>query len=406
MARIVMKFGGTSTADNDCLRICAEHIAREVKAGYQVAVVVSAPAGMTNELGVRMAKLDPDHQHKDEADLVLSSGEQINAGLLVMMLRQMGYRARSWTGWQAGLITDDNHGQARLRTAASQQFCDDLDRGNIAVLTGFQGVTITGKITTLGRGGSDVSAVALAAAIAADRCDIYTDVDGVFTADPSIVPEARLISRLSASEMLEMASNGAKVLHSRAVELALAENLDLRVTSTFKEGPGTEISEGLENHLVSGIAYSRDQSRVSLTGLKRGTGAAQKIFAELAIAGINSDLLALGPASDLATFNLVFATSRQDHGSVVKCLRQQQLAGLYKTMDAKENMARISVVGLGLRSQYGMADRFFSSLASAGIIIDAVATSELRISALITDEQVESAVRALHFAFALDGNPK
>lgn len=408
MARIVMKFGGTSTADNACLQVCAEHIAREVKAGHQIAAVVSAPAGMTNELSSRMSELDPMGQNLDEADVVLSSGEQINAGLLVMLLRQMGMQARSWTGWQAGMLTDDSFGQARLQAAASPQFCESLKTGCVAVLTGFQGVTANGRITTFGRGGSDLSAVALAAAINAERCDIYTDVAGVFTADPTIVPEAKLVSRLNHSEMLELASNGAKILHSRAVELALAEAVPVRVLPTFSSdiGAGTEIGEGLETHLVSGVTYSRDQSRINLTGLKRVSETAQTVFNNLAKAKINVDMLVLGPAADPALSNLVFATSRQDHKRAIELLSKDPLVNLYQKLEAKENMARVSVVGLGLRSQSGMGDTFFSALASANIIIDAVATSELRISALIADAQVENAVRALHFAFALDRKPK
>lgn len=402
MTRIVMKFGGTSTADTAALRLCATHIAREVKAGLEVAVVVSAPAGMTNELTERINEVDPAQQHLDEVDLILSSGEQINAGLLVLLLRQIGISARSWTGWQAGFITDNNHGNARLEQAQSKTLCDALAMGEVAVLTGFQGITEQGRITTLGRGGSDVSAVALAAALHADRCDIYTDVTGVFTADPAIVPTAQPIARLAPEEMLELASNGAKVLHSRSLELALAKKLPLRVLSTFIATDGTLVAEGLETHLISGVTYSRDESRINLSGIQSGTKSIGAIFSTLAEHNINVDMIVHGPARKTGLSNLVFATSGQDHRAAIELLQSKPLAELYQNLQAKPKMTKVSVIGLGLRSQSGMADSFFAALSSADITIDAVATSELRISALIAERHTEHAVRALHFAYGLD----
>ncbi len=409
MARIVMKFGGTSTANTETLRVCAARVAEEVLAGHQVAVVVSAPAGMTDDLTARINEFDPNHHHLDEADLVLSSGEQINAGLLAMALRQLGHSARSWTGWQSGFITDGNHGQARLSETKSQDLIASLEQGHVAVLTGFQGISEAGRITTLGRGGSDVSAVALATAINADRCDIYTDVTGVFTADPRMVTEAKRIDVLSSEEMLEMASSGAKVLHTRSVELALSEDVPLRVLSTFEPGPGTSIKPGrqmagLETHLASGVTYSRDQSRISLYGLQSQAGLITQIFGAMTEAKINVDMIVQSPTLHRDRTNLIFATSRGDHEAALAVLRRLAITLMYQRLEVSPIMAKVSIIGLGLRSQAGMAHTFFNALSKAGIAMDAVATSELRISALITENLVEQAVRALHFAFDLDRN--
>ncbi len=407
MARIVMKFGGTSMADHAKLQICAGIIAEQAKKGHQVAVVVSAPAGMTNDLTARIAQITGKDHRSDEADVILSSGEQINAGLLALTLRELGFKARSWTGWQAGFITDDNHGHARLSDARSHDLCKSLDDGAIAVLTGFQGVTENGRITTLGRGGSDLSAVALATAIAADRCDIYTDVEGVFTTDPRIEDKAQRIAHLSAESALEMASNGAKVLHSRSVELALSEKMPLRVLSTFVPGPGTHIDAqtelgGLETHLASGVTYSRDEARIALIGLDRKPEVTASIFKKLAQNRINVDMIVQSPARQGGKTNLVFATNRIDHGLAVQLLRKPEFAELYQSIEPVHAMAKVSVIGLGMRSQVGMAQIFFEALLDAKIIMDAMSTSELRISALIDEADIERAVRALHFAYGLD----
>ncbi|MBL4595328.1 MAG: aspartate kinase [Robiginitomaculum sp.] len=407
MTRIVMKFGGTSAANPANLRICAQRVAEEVAKGHQVAVAVSAPAGMTDDLTGRIAEFDQQNKSLDEADLILSAGEQINAGLMAMALRELGLEARSWTGWQAGFITDDNHGQARIRAAETHALCASLDAGQIAVLTGFQGVTKAGRVTTFGRGGTDLSAVALAHAIGAERCDIYTDVTGVFTADPRIVPTAKHIASLTPIEMLEMASNGAKVLHTRSVELALGKDVSLRVLSTFTPGPGTQIkldenAEGLESNPVNGVTYSRDQSRIALFGLQSGPQIATMLFSALAQNRITVDMMMQSPAQQKDHVNLVFATSRADHQPACMLLRQPKFSNLYDRLDAVRRMAKVSVIGLGLRSQQGMAHTFFAALSAADILMDAVATSEIRISVLIADADVERAVQALHFAFGLD----
>ncbi|MBN4047838.1 aspartate kinase [Oceanicaulis sp. AH-315-P02] len=402
MARIVMKFGGTSSANIDALRLCAKHVARQLNSGDEVAVVISAPSGMTAELSKKISEVDEKSRHLDEADLILSSGEQINAGLLVIILREMGLKAKSWSGWQAGLITDDNHGEARLIEARTGDLCDSLKAGEIAVMTGFQGVSKEGRITTLGRGGSDVSAVALATAIQADRCDIYTDVAGVFTADPAIEENAKLILKLSPEEMLELASSGTKVLHSRSVELAMSEQMPLRVLSTFKSGSGTVIAKGLETHLVSGVTYSRDVSQISLMGLAGGIDSMQQLFSALAKKNINIDLVVQSSTRQTGLSNLVFATSKSDHDRALSVVRSDVLSGLYQNLNSVQEMAKVSVVGLGLRSQSGMLEIFFRALAEANISMHAVATSELRISALIPEHMIESAVKALHFAYGLD----
>jgi aspartate kinase len=357
---------------------------------------------MTAKLSKRISDIDKKSIHLDEADLILSSGEQINAGLLVIILREMGFKARSWLGWQAGFITDDNHGEARLIEARTGELCGNLKAGEVAVMAGFQGVNEKGRITTLGRGGSDVSAVALAVAIRADRCDIYTDVTGVFTADPAIEKNAKLIPELSPEEMLELASSGTKVLHSRSVELAMSEQMPLRVLSTFKSGEGTIIAKGLETHLVSGVTYSRDESQISLMGLTGGIESMQPVLSALAEKKINIDLVVQSSTRQTNLSNLVFATSRSNHGQALNVVRSDILSGLYQSLNSIQEMARVSVIGLGLRSQSGMAEIFFRALADADISMHAVATSELRISALIPEHMIESAVRALHFAYGLD----
>ncbi|MCF6292402.1 MAG: aspartate kinase [Robiginitomaculum sp.] len=402
MARIVMKFGGTSSANTDALRLCAKHVARQLNSGDEVAVVISAPSGMTAELSKKISEVDEKSKHLDETDLILSSGEQINAGLLVIILREMGLKARSWNGWQAGLITDDNHGEARIIEARTGDLCDSLKAGEVAVMTGFQGVTKECRITTLGRGGSDVSAVALATAIQADRCDIYTDVAGVFTADPAIEKNAKLIPELSPEEMLELASSGTKVLHSRSVELAMSEQMPLRVLSTFKAGSGTVIAKGLETHLVSGVTYSRDVSQISLMGLAGGIDSMQQLFSALAKKKINIDLVVQSSTRQTGLSNLVFATSKLDHDRALSVVRSDGLSGLYQNLNSVQEMTKVSVVGLGLRSQSGMLEIFFRALAEANIAMHAVATSELRISALMPEHMIESAVKALHFAYGLD----
>lgn len=401
MARIVMKFGGTSTADTQALMACIAHIGRERAKGNEVAVVVSAPAGMTDHLLTRIGEVTGDAPDHAESDLVLAAGEQVNAGLMALLLQREGIPARSFTGWQAGFITDNAHGAARIDTAHVDDLVNWLPHG-VAVLTGFQGMTAQGRVTTLGRGGSDVSAVALAAAVKADRCDIFTDVDGVYTADPRIVPNAAMLDELGAEEALEMASSGAKVLHSRAVELALSESVPLRVLSTFGAGHGTDIVPGLETHLVSGVTYSRDAARLALFGLNADPQTLSELFAALAAEHVTADLVVRGAERVAHAASLVFSTSRSDLVKAVNVLEAHRAQLGDARLEVREKVAKISVIGLGLRSQARLTHTFFAVLSRENIHMDAMATSELRISALIAEDDLERAVRALHFAYELD----
>lgn len=404
MARIVMKFGGTSTADAQALTACVSHIGRERANGNEVAVVVSAPAGMTDHFVTRIKEAGGDKPDRAEADLVLSAGEQVNAGLLALMLQSEGLAARSFTGWQAGFVTDNVHGAARIDTAHVDDLVNYLQTG-VAVLTGFQGISPNGRITTLGRGGSDVSAVALAAAIKADRCEIYTDVDGVYTSDPRMVPSAALLGELGAEEALEMASSGAKVLHARAVELALSVSMPLRVLSTFGAGKGTDIVPGLETHLVSGVTYSRDAARLALFGLDAAPATLAALFAALAAEDVAADLVVRGAERVAHEASLVFSTSRRDLTKAVQVVEAHHEEAGEARLETREKVAKVSVIGLGLRSQAKLTHTFFEVLSRENIHMDALATSELRISALIAEDDLETAVRALHFAYELDKLP-
>jgi aspartate kinase len=414
VSRLVMKFGGTSVADLERIRRVARLVSAEVDAGHKVAVVVSAMAGRTNELvawtdgaGAAAQGLAPSD---DEYDTVVASGEQVTAGLLAMTLRNMGVRARSWMGWQIPIIADDAHGRARIDEIPSEKLGAAIDSGEVAVVAGFQGVTRDGRLATLGRGGSDTSAVAVAAALEAERCDIYTDVDGVYTTDPRIEAKARKLAKISYEEMLEMASLGAKVLQTRSVELAMAYHLPVRVLSSFVEpgeapGQGTIVcdeEEIVEKRIVSGVAYSRDEAKVSLFGLPDHPGVSSEIFGALADANVNVDMIVQSHSRRADTANMEFTVGKRDAGRAMEIVRQVQSKIGFEDATVDEEVAKVSVIGVGMRSHAGVAKTMFGALAEKGVNIQVISTSEIKISVLIDAAYTELAVRALHAAYGLD----
>ncbi|MFY8140061.1 MAG: aspartate kinase [Caulobacter sp.] len=413
MSRLVMKFGGTSVADLERIRRVGRLVAAEVATGKQVAVVVSAMSGKTNELvawtdgaGAAAPGLPPSD---DEYDVVVASGEQVTAGLLAMTLRNMGLNARSWMGWQVPIITDDAHGRARIDDIPPETLARAMDSGEIAVIAGFQGVDRQGRIATLGRGGSDTSAVAIAAAVGG-ACDIYTDVDGVYTTDPRIESKARKLARISYEEMLEMASLGAKVLQTRSVELAMSQHVPLRVLSSFVEpgeapGQGTIVcdeEEIVEKRIVSGVAYSRDEAKVSLFGLPDTPGVSSKIFGRLADANVNVDMIVQSHARSEGAANMEFTVGKRDAARTVEILRSAQSEIGFEEASLNEDVAKVSVIGVGMRSHAGVAKTMFTALAEKGVNIQVISTSEIKISVLIDSAYTELAVRALHAAYELD----
>ncbi|WP_375268094.1 aspartate kinase [Phenylobacterium sp.] len=414
MARLVMKFGGTSVADLERIRRVGRLVAAEVEAGHRVAVVVSAMAGKTNELvawtdgaGAAAQGLPASD---DEYDTVVASGEQVTAGLLAMVLRNAGIPARSWLGWQIPIIADDAHGRARIEDIPPEKLAAALDAGEVAVIAGFQGVTRDGRIATLGRGGSDTSAVAVAAALKAERCDIYTDVDGVYTTDPRIESKARKLSKISFEEMLEMASLGAKVLQTRSVELAMAQHVPVRVLSSFVEpgeapGQGTIVcdeEEIVEKRIVSGVAYSRDEAKISVFGLPDHPGVSSEIFGRLADANVNVDMIVQSHARTQDTANMEFTVGKRDAARTLEIMRQAQSAIGFDDVAVNEDVAKVSVIGVGMRSHAGVAKTMFGALAEKGVNIQVISTSEIKISVLIDAAYTELAVRALHAAYGLD----
>ncbi len=410
MARIVMKFGGTSVADLDRIRNVAARIKREVEAGNEVAVVVSAMAGATNQLVAWCAQLSTLHDAR-EYDSVVSTGEQVTSGLMAIALQTLGVKARSWQGWQIPLETDLAHGKARIEHIAGERLLASMRSGEVSVVAGFQGIGPDGRITTLGRGGSDTSAVALAAALKADRCDIYTDVDGVYTTDPRIVPRARKLPRIAYEEMLELASVGAKVLQTRSVELAMKQRVRVQVLSSFDDGtslggdlPGTLVvdeDEIVEKEIVSGIAYSRDEAKLTVRGVPDQPGIAAAIFGPLSAASINVDMIVQDVSAD-GTTDLTFTLSRSDLPRAMKVLEENKAKVGFATLAADKAVAKISVVGVGMRSHAGVASTMFQTLATKGINVQVISTSEIKVSVLIAEEYTELAVRALHTAYGLD----
>ncbi|MBU6506755.1 MAG: aspartate kinase [Alphaproteobacteria bacterium] len=404
MARIVQKFGGTSVAGIDRIKNVARRVKREVDAGNEVAVVVSAMAGATNQLVDWTNQIARLHDAR-EYDVVVASGEQVTAGLLALALQDLGVDARSWLGWQVPIQTDGMHGRARIAEIPVTELKARLGRGQVAVVAGFQGLGPDTRITTLGRGGSDTSAVALAAALEAERCDIFTDVDGVYTSDPRIVAKARKLDRITYEEMLEFASQGAKVLQTRSVEMAMNHRVRVQVLSSFEDSPGTLVvdeDEILEKQVVSGIAYSRDDAKVTLVKVPDRPGVAAAIFGPLAEHAINVDMIVQNISDDGRTTDLTFTVSKADLARTVKVLEAQRKALAYAELKPDPNVVKISVIGVGMRSHAGVAQKMFSTLANKNINIQVISTSEIKVSVLVAEEYTELAVRALHTAYGLD----
>jgi aspartate kinase len=402
--RIVMKFGGTSVADVGRIKAVAARVKREVDAGHEVAVVVSAMAGATNQLVGWTNDIARLHDAR-EYDAVVASGEQVTAGLTAIALQEIGVGARSWLGWQIPIRTDDAHGKARIQGIETEALGQRMARGEVPVVAGFQGLASDNRITTLGRGGSDTSAVALAAALQADRCDIFTDVDGVYTSDPRIVAKARKLDKITYEEMLEMASLGAKVLQIRSVEMAMKHHVRLQVLSSFADLPGTlVVDEGeiVEQELVSGIAYSRDEAKITLTHVPDRPGVAATIFGPLADAHINVDMIVQNVAGGGDFTDITFTVTKADLERAIRVLEDRHKELRFKSLQPDPNVVKVSVIGVGMRSHAGIAQRMFHTLAEKGINIQVISTSEIKISVLIAEEYTELAVRSLHTAYGLD----
>ncbi len=422
MARLVLKFGGTSVATVERIRNVARHVAREVKAGHQVAVVVSAMSGVTNQLVAHVNEAAATGNangglfDQKEYDAVVASGELVTSGLLAIVLQSMGIAARSWQGWQIPLVTDEAHGSARIMDIDGSRLIAAMETGEVAVVAGFQGIGPTGRVATLGRGGSDTSAVAIAAAIQAERCDIYTDVDGVYTTDPRIVAKARRLEKVAFEEMLEMASLGAKVLQVRSVELAMVYKVRTFVRSSFDDPdsvgvdengnpPGTLIcdeDEIVENQVVTGIAYSKDEAQISLRRVADKPGVAAAVFGALAEANINVDMIVQNTSPDGSTTDLTFTVPAADEARARAVLEAAQAEIGKVVIESSADVVKVSVIGIGMRSHAGVASMAFKALASKGINIRAITTSEIKISVLIDAAYTELAVRTLHSVYGLD----
>ena len=417
MARLVMKFGGTSVADVERIRNVAQHVKREVDAGHEVAVVVSAMSGTTNQLVAWARETAPLHDAR-EYDTIVASGEQITIALLAIELQRIGIPARSWLGWQVPIRTDSAHGAARIQEIDGSEIVRRMGEGQVAVIAGFQGIGPDNRITTLGRGGSDTSAVAVAAGLKADLCDIYTDVDGVYTTDPRIVSKARKLDKISYEEMLEMASLGAKVLQTRSVELAMVHRVRLQVRSSFdapdaphmaygagSNGAGTLVcdeDEIVEQQVVSGIAYSKDEAKVTLVRVEDKPGVAARIFGPLADNSINVDMIIQNVSDDGKSTDMTFTVPQAELARAEDVIRKAQAEIGCKEVKTDINVVKVSVIGIGMRSHAGVAQTMFKTLAEKGINILAITTSEIKVSVLISSEYTELAVRALHTAYGLD----
>ncbi|MAU41332.1 MAG: aspartate kinase [Kordiimonas sp.] len=404
MARIVMKFGGTSVADIDRIRNVANRVKKEVDAGNQVAVVVSAMAGTTDQLVNWVNEASPLHDAR-EYDTVVAAGEQITSGLLALTLQDMGIAARSWLGWQIPFKTDNVHGAARIKEIDTAKMAQRLDENVVCVMAGFQGISEEdNRITTLGRGGSDTSAVALAAALDAERCDIYTDVEGVYTTDPRMVPRARKLDKITYEEMLEMASLGAKVLQTRSVAMAMNHNVRVQVLSSFAEKPGTLVvdeDEIVEKQVVSGIAYSNNEAKITLVGVENTPGVASEIFGPLSAGNINVDMIVQNISEDGLKTDVTFTVPAADLDKAQDVLKAAD-AVKYDSLIGDSDVVKISVIGVGMRSHAGVAATMFHALAEKGINIHVISTSEIKVSVLIDAAYTELAVRSLHTAYGLD----
>jgi aspartate kinase len=409
MALIVMKFGGTSVGDIERIKNAAAKVAAEAKKGHKIAVVVSAMAGVTDQLIGYCRAITP-RTNPREHDAVVSTGEQITSGLMAIALEQRGLNARSFQGWQVPIHTDSQHMKARILDINASGVRARMDLGEIVVLAGFQGIAEDGSITTLGRGGSDTSAVALAAALKADRCDIYTDVDGVYTTDPRIVNKARKLLRVSYEEMLELASLGAKVLQTRSVEMAMRYRVPVQVLSTFGNAVGSELpgtlvtdeDETMEQKTVTGIAYSLNEAKVTLTSVPDRPGVAACVFTALAQAGINVDMIVQTSSTDDRVTDITFTVSRPDVERTYQILMSEQDKIGHNAVATDKGVVKISLVGFGMRSHPGVAALMFETLAKKNINIQVVETSEINISVLIAEDYAELALRALHTAYGLD----
>ena len=404
MARIVMKFGGTSVGDVDRIRNAARRVKAEVEAGNEVAVVVSAMSGETNRLVGLTREVAAMHDAR-EYDTVVAAGEQVTIGLMAMALQDLEVNARSWLGWQVPVHTTDAHSAARIERIETDELIRRFGEGQVAVVAGFQGIARDGRISTLGRGGSDTSAVALAAALKADRCDIYTDVDGVYTADPRIVAAARKLDRITYEEMLELASLGAKVLQTRSVELAMNHGVRVHVRSSFSDEQGTLVvdeEEIVEQQMVNGVTYAPDEAKVTLRQVADRPGVSAAIFGALANANINVDMIVQNITEDGATTDLTFTVSRDQLQRALKILEGIKPDVGWREVVSTSDVVKVSIVGVGMRSHVGVAQTMFRALAEKGINIQVITTSEIKVSVLISADYKELAVRALHTAFGLD----
>jgi len=408
MARIVMKFGGTSMAGIERIRNVANRVKREHAAGNEVAVVVSAMSGETDRLVNFCREAAPLYDPR-EYDVVVASGEQVTSGLLAIVLQAMGVPARSWLGWQLPINTSDAHASARIATIDSDKLGAAMQSGEVAVIPGFQGMTEDGRVTTLGRGGSDTSAVAVAAAMKADRCDIYTDVDGVYTTDPRIVPRARKLDKVTYEEMLELASVGAKVLQTRSVGLAMKEKVRVQVLTSFDDRPGTMIvgeeeleGNGMERQLITGIAYDKNEAKVTLVAVPDRPGAVATIFSPLAEANINVDMIVQNVAHDTGSTDVTFTVPHSELARALDVLEKNKDKIGYERLINDTKVCKVSVVGVGMRSHAGVAATMFEALADRKINILAITTSEIKVSVLIDEDFTELAVRVLHTAYGLD----
>ena len=404
MSILVLKFGGTSVANLERIRNAAGRIKAEYDRGHQIAVVVSAMAGTTNQLVEWTSEASVLHDTR-EYDVVVATGEQVTAGLMTIVLQDLGVPARSWMGWQLPVRTDSSHGSARIRDIDVEQIVERFGQGQVAVVAGFQGLSDENRVTTLGRGGSDTSAVALAAALNADRCDIYTDVDGVYTSDPRIVTRARKLEKITYEEMLELASLGAKVLQTRSVELAMNHGVRMQVLSSFTDTPGTLVvdeEEIVEKEIVSGIAYSRDEAKITLRKVADRPGVAAAVFGPLAEANINVDMIVQNISQDDRSTDLTFTVTRSHLERAVAVIEKFKGEIGYTQLLADKGVAKISVIGVGMRSHAGVAQRMFATLAERGINIQVISTSEIKVSVLVDEAYTELALRALHTAYGLD----
>jgi aspartate kinase len=404
MPTIVMKFGGTSVANLERIERAADKVVRETARGNHCVVVVSAMSGVTNQLVGWCNELNPDHDAR-EYDAVVATGEQVTAGLMAIAIQKRGIKARSYQGWQAGVISTPAHGRARIQDIEAGPLEESLLKSEVPVIAGFQGVTSGGRITTLGRGGSDTSAVAFAAALNAERCDIYTDVDGVYTTDPRIVKEARKLSRIAFEEMIEMASVGSKVLQIRSVELAMKRGIKLQVLSSMEDEIGSDLpgtllvkeEDMLESLLVSGVSCSKDEAKITLVGVDDKPGFAASMVKPLADAGINIDMIVQNITPDGEFTDMTFTLPRGDLPKAIKSLE-----GLGADILTDDKVAKVSIIGIGMKAHPSVAFVAFKAMADAGINIKAITTSEIKISMLIEETQANAAVQALHTAFELD----